>query len=129
MQAKHRIFRLRCQSGRSKDPPEFRAEYEPELQRRTSAAYDLDRRASAQPEPERRTSGHGFSRAVTDSTPAASAAEGITKDTNDQSEWNKNRLDVLEAERAILTIELRNAVIRAAQQLLPEAIRLASRPL
>ena len=37
----------------------------------------------------------------------------------------KNRLDVLEAERAILTIELRNAVTRAAKELLPEAIRQA----
>ena len=37
----------------------------------------------------------------------------------------KNRLDVLEAERAILTIELRDAVTRAAHALLPEAIRQA----
>ncbi len=37
----------------------------------------------------------------------------------------KSRLDVLKAERAILTIELRNAVTRAAHDLLPEAIRQA----
>ncbi|MGB7435538.1 MAG: hypothetical protein WBR26_00490 [Candidatus Acidiferrum sp.] len=37
----------------------------------------------------------------------------------------KSRLDQLEAERAILTIELRNELTRAAKQLLPEAIRQA----
>jgi hypothetical protein len=37
----------------------------------------------------------------------------------------KNRLDQLEAERAILTIELRNALLRAANDLLPDAIRQA----
>ena len=37
----------------------------------------------------------------------------------------KAELDRLEAERAILTIELRNELVRAAKQLLPEAIRQA----
>ncbi len=35
----------------------------------------------------------------------------------------KDGLAVLEAERLVATIELRNALIRAAQELLPEAIR------
>jgi anti-sigma factor RsiW len=35
------------------------------------------------------------------------------------------RLDQFEAERLILTIELRNALVRAAKDLLPEAIRQA----
>jgi hypothetical protein len=34
----------------------------------------------------------------------------------------KDRLDILEAERLVLTIELRNALIRAAKDLLPRAI-------
>lgn len=34
----------------------------------------------------------------------------------------KDRLDQLEAERAILTIELRNSLLRAATELLPAAI-------
>jgi hypothetical protein len=34
----------------------------------------------------------------------------------------KERLDILEAERLVLTIELRNALIRAAKDLLPRAI-------
>jgi hypothetical protein len=37
----------------------------------------------------------------------------------------KARLDQLEAERAILTIELRNSLLCAANELLPEAIRQA----
>lgn len=37
----------------------------------------------------------------------------------------KAKLDRLEAERAILTIELRNELVRAAKQLLPEAVRRA----
>jgi hypothetical protein len=37
----------------------------------------------------------------------------------------KAELDRLEAERAILTIELRNELVRAAKQLLPEGIRQA----
>ena len=35
----------------------------------------------------------------------------------------KARLDILEAERAVLTIELRNELVKAAAALLPEAIR------
>jgi hypothetical protein len=34
----------------------------------------------------------------------------------------RDRLDTLEAERLVLTIELRNALIRAAKDLLPRAI-------
>ena len=37
----------------------------------------------------------------------------------------QERLDVLEAERLVITIELRNALIRAASELLPEALRQA----
>ncbi len=37
----------------------------------------------------------------------------------------RDRLDILEAERMVATIELRNALIREAQALLPEAIRQA----
>lgn len=37
----------------------------------------------------------------------------------------RERLDVLEAERLILTIELRSELLRAAKALLPEAIRQA----
>jgi hypothetical protein len=37
----------------------------------------------------------------------------------------KAELDRLEAERVILTIELRNELVRAAKQLLPEALRQA----
>ena len=37
----------------------------------------------------------------------------------------RERLDVLEAERLVLTIELRCELIRAAKELLPEAIRQA----
>ena len=37
----------------------------------------------------------------------------------------QKRLDQLEAERLILTIELRNSLLRAANELLPEAIRQA----
>ena len=37
----------------------------------------------------------------------------------------KERLDILEAERLVLTIELRNELIRAARKLLPQAIRQA----
>ena len=37
----------------------------------------------------------------------------------------RERLDVLEAERLILTIELRSELLRAAKELLPEAIRQA----
>ena len=37
----------------------------------------------------------------------------------------KDRLAILEAERLVLTIELRNALLRAANDLLPEAIRQA----
>jgi hypothetical protein len=35
----------------------------------------------------------------------------------------KERLDVLEAERSVLTIELRTALLRAAKDLLPTANR------
>ena len=35
----------------------------------------------------------------------------------------RSRLDILEAERLVLTVELRNALIREAQRLLPQAIR------
>jgi hypothetical protein len=38
----------------------------------------------------------------------------------------RDRLDVLEAERLVLTIELRNALIRAAKKLLPRAIAQAT---
>jgi len=38
----------------------------------------------------------------------------------------QDRLDVLEAERLVLTIELRNALIRAAKKLLPRAIAQAT---
>jgi hypothetical protein len=34
----------------------------------------------------------------------------------------RDRLDILEAERLVLTIELRNDLIRAAKRLLPQAI-------
>ncbi len=34
----------------------------------------------------------------------------------------RDRLDVLEAERLVLTIELRNDLVRAARRLLPRAI-------
>ncbi len=37
----------------------------------------------------------------------------------------RERLDVLEAERLVLTIELRSELLRAAKDLLPEAIRQA----
>jgi hypothetical protein len=37
----------------------------------------------------------------------------------------KERLDILEAERLILTIEVRNALLREAKKLLPAAIRQA----
>jgi len=37
----------------------------------------------------------------------------------------KDRMAILEAERLILTIELRNELTRAARELLPEAIRQA----
>lgn len=37
----------------------------------------------------------------------------------------RERLDVLEAERLVLTIELRNALLRAASELLPEALKQA----
>src|SRR5271166_5130101 len=39
----------------------------------------------------------------------------------------KHNLDVLEAERLILTVELRNALVKEAKRLLPLAIRQASR--
>jgi len=38
----------------------------------------------------------------------------------------RERLDILEAERLILTIELRSALMRAAKKLLPQAIRQAT---
>jgi len=34
----------------------------------------------------------------------------------------RDRLDILEAERLVITIELRNALLRAARKLLPRAI-------
>ena len=37
----------------------------------------------------------------------------------------RDRLDVLEAERLVITIELRNALLREAKKLLPAAIRQA----
>jgi hypothetical protein len=37
----------------------------------------------------------------------------------------RDRLNILEAERLILTIELRNELVRPARRLLPEAIRQA----
>jgi len=37
----------------------------------------------------------------------------------------RDRLDVLEAERLVLTVELRNALMREAKKLLPQAIRQA----
>ena len=39
----------------------------------------------------------------------------------------KAHLDVLEAERLVLTVELRNALIKEAKRLLPLAIQQASR--
>ncbi len=39
-----------------------------------------------------------------------------------KSNPHRDRLDVLEAERMILTVELRNDLIRAARKLLPLAI-------
>jgi hypothetical protein len=39
----------------------------------------------------------------------------------------QERIDVLEAERLILTIEVRNELLRAAKNLLPEALRQAKR--
>ena len=42
-----------------------------------------------------------------------------------KAEKIRESLDILEAERLVLTIELRNELIRAARQLLPEAIRQA----
>jgi hypothetical protein len=46
---------------------------------------------------------------------------------NSKAEQLKEHLDVLEAERLILTVELRNALIKEAKRLLPLAIRQASR--
>ena len=37
----------------------------------------------------------------------------------------RERLDILEAERLILTVELRTEILRAAKALLPEALRQA----
>lgn len=63
-------------------------------------------------------------------TTAASCRDGLPRPTVRASEPQtaaqlKAELDRLEAERAILTIELRNELVRAAKQLLPEAIRQA----
>ncbi len=44
---------------------------------------------------------------------------------SDTAKQIRERLDVLEAERLILTIELRSELLRAAKELLPEAIRQA----
>ena len=45
---------------------------------------------------------------------------------NSKAEKLKQHLDVLEAERLILTVELRNALVKEAKRLLPLAIRQAS---
>jgi hypothetical protein len=39
-----------------------------------------------------------------------------------KAEQLRDRLDVLEAERLVLTIELRNELLKAAKALMPEAI-------
>ncbi len=44
---------------------------------------------------------------------------------SDTAKQIRERLDVLEAERLIITIELRTELLRAAKQLLPEALRQA----
>ncbi len=45
---------------------------------------------------------------------------------NSKAEKLKQHLDVLEAERLILTVELRNALVKEAKKLLPLAISQAS---
>jgi hypothetical protein len=44
---------------------------------------------------------------------------------SDTAKKIRERLDILEAERLIITVELRTELIRAAKDLLPEAIRQA----
>lgn len=65
-------------------------------------------------------------------TAVASAAKAITETILDERGSSKkkaqqlrDRLDVLEAERMMLTIELRSALLREAKKLLPQAIRQA----
>jgi len=46
---------------------------------------------------------------------------------NSKAEKLKQHLDVLEAERLILTVELRNALVKEAKKLLPLAVKQATR--
>jgi len=46
---------------------------------------------------------------------------------NSRAEKLRQHLDILEAERLILTVELRNALVKEAKRLLPLAIQQASR--
>jgi hypothetical protein len=59
---------------------------------------------------------------------AAAAAKKIlnaTEPKKGKARILRDRLDVLEAERLVLTIEVRNALLREAKKLLPAAIRQA----
>jgi hypothetical protein len=51
--------------------------------------------------------------------------ESAPKPTKQKAQQLRDRIDVLEAERLVLTIELRSALMREAKKLLPAAIRQA----
>jgi hypothetical protein len=55
----------------------------------------------------------------------AKLMEPAAKPTKQKAQKLRDRIDILEAERLVLTIELRSALMREAKKLLPAAIRQA----